>query len=175
MIAALHAEDLKKSLVALNEELAKDKISGEIYMVGGAVMCLVFGSRPSTADIDALFRPSAQMRQAAARVAARLSLQPSWLNDAVKGYLSAAGEYTVYLEMEHLRVLTAQPGYLLAMKCLAMRLGEEYHDLDDVRYLLRALNITHYDEAMDILKKFYPLNRFPQKTFYVLEELLGAH
>ena len=49
----------------------------------------------------------------------------SWLNDAVKSYLSPRGEYDPYLELEHLRVFVAQPAYLLAMKCVAMRLGEE--------------------------------------------------
>ena len=93
---------------------------------------------------------------------------------AVQGYLSPAGEFTIYLELDHLRVFTAQPAYLLAMKCLAMRLGEEYHDMDDVRYLLRALNISTYGEAMGVLEKYYPVERFPQKTRYVLKELLGA-
>jgi hypothetical protein len=173
VISALHREDLRKCLLALDAELAKDEVSGEVYLVGGAVMCLVFDARPSTADMDALFLPSAQIRRAAARVAARLGLQPSWLNDAVKGYLSAAGEFTIYLELDHLRVFTAQPAYLLAMKCLAMRLGEEYHDMDDVRYLLRALNIGTYAEAMEVLEKYYPIERFPQKTWYMLKELLG--
>jgi hypothetical protein len=37
------------------------------------------------------------------------------------------------------RYVLAELHYLFAMKCAAMRLGEELHDLDDVRYLLRHL------------------------------------
>jgi hypothetical protein len=59
------------------------------------------------------------------------------------------------------------------MKCLAFRLGAEFHDEEDVRYLLRHLNIKSYESALDILKDYYPLDRYPQKTFYALEEILG--
>jgi hypothetical protein len=40
-------------------------------------------------------------------------------------------------ELDHLRVMVAQPGYLLAMKCLSLRIGAEFRDDDDIRYLLR--------------------------------------
>jgi hypothetical protein len=66
----------------------------------------------------------------------------------------------------------ALPQYLLAMKCLAMRIGAEFHDEEDVRFLLRLLNIRSYDQALAVITKYYPLERFPQKTLYALEELL---
>jgi hypothetical protein len=68
--------------------------------------------------------------------------------------------------------MVAQPQYLLAMKCLALRIGAEFHDEDDIRYLLRHLDIRSYDQAVEIITHFYPLNRFPQKTLYALAELL---
>ncbi|MGH8680168.1 MAG: hypothetical protein ACREVP_01495, partial [Burkholderiales bacterium] len=72
----------------------------------------------------------------------------------------------------HLRVMVAQPEYLLAMKCLSLRIGAEFHDEDDVRYLLRHLGIDHYEQAVSVITRFYPLERFPQKTLYALGELL---
>ena len=68
--------------------------------------------------------------------------------------------------------MVAQPEYLLAMKCLAMRIGPEFHDEDDVRYLLRLLEITSYQNAVTVISKYYPLERFPQKTCNALEEIL---
>ena len=41
-------------------------------------------------------------------------------------------------------------------------------------YLLRHLDVRSYDQAVSILEKYYPLERFPQKTLYALEELLPA-
>ena len=70
--------------------------------------------------------------------------------------------------------MVAQPEYLLAMKCLAFRIGAEFHDEDDIRFLLRLLNISTYDKALEIITRFYPLQRFPQKTLYALQELLPA-
>ena len=61
---------------------------------------------------------------------------------------------------------------LLAMKCLAMRIGEEFQDLDDIRYLLRHIGLRRYDDVKELGTKYYPLDRFPPKTLYALEELL---
>jgi hypothetical protein len=69
-------------------------------------------------------------------------------------------------------VLTAEPEYLLAMKCLAFRLGAEFHDEADVRFLLRLLAIERYAVAVETITRYYPLERFPQKTLYALEEIL---
>lgn len=156
----------------MNEELRGAGAEGELFLVGGAVMCLAYAARPSTQDVDALFRPPSAVRAAAARVASRAGLNPDWLNDGVKAYLSAQGEFAPFLELDHLRVMVAQPEYLLAMKCLAMRIGAEFHDEDDIRYLLRHLDIRSYEKAIAVITKYYPKERFPQKTLYALTELL---
>ena len=87
--------------------------------------------------------------------------------------MSGREDFHRYLDLSNLRVLTASPEYLLAMKCLAMRLGEGFHDEDDVRFLLRYLNLTDYREALEVVARYYPRERFPQKTLYALEEMLG--
>jgi len=171
-MSPLTQADLRRLFELLNEELRESGTEGELFLVGGAVMCLAYAARPSTQDVDALFRPSTEVRQAAARVAVRARVNPDWLNDGVKGFMSAHGDYAEYLALDHLRVMIAQPEYLLAMKCLAMRIGSEFHDEDDVRYLLRHLDIRSFERAVEIITKYYPLERFPQKTLYALGELL---
>lgn len=158
----------------LNTELEARGASAELYLVGGAVMCLALGARDATRDVDALFKPTTVVREAAARVAIVAGVPNSWLNDAVKAFLSAHGDFDRYLERSHLNVFVAQPAYLLAMKCLAMRLGEEFHDLDDVRYLLRYLNITTAKEALAIVTRYFDEAAIPIKTRLALEEILGA-
>lgn len=167
--------DIRRLFELLSEELRQSNTQGELFLVGGAVMCLAYDARASTADVDAYFRPAAEVRKAAARAAAKAGLPADWLSDAVKGYLSAKGDFTAFLELDHLRVMVAEPQYLFAMKCLAMRIGAEFHDEDDVRYLLRHLDLRSYDQALAILTKYYPLERFPQKTLYALEELLPGN
>ena len=166
--------DIRRLFELLDAELAVKDVQGEVYLVGGAVMCLALDARDATRDVDAFFRPTRLIREAAARVASRAGVPDSWLNDAVKSYLSPRGEYDPYLELEHLRVFVAQPAYLLAMKCVAMRLGEEFHDLDDVRYLLRYLNVSTLEEALAIVLRYFDEEHIPPKTRLALEELLGG-
>ena len=159
---------------ALDEELRRRGTVGELHVVGGAVLCVALNARPATRDVDAYFEPTKLVREAAARVAERFAVPAGWLNDAAKGFLSAEGTYTPFLQLENLRVMMAQPEYLLAMKCLAFRIGAEFHDEDDLRYLLRHLGVSTYARAVEIITRYYPLERFPQKTLYALNELLPA-
>ena len=165
----LSKRDIRNLFDRLNAELARTGIVAEVYLVGGAVMCLVFDARPTTRDVDAFFHPASEVREAARRI----SFGTDWLNDAVKGYLSERGEFHPCLELPNLRVLTAAPEYLLAMKCMAMRIGSEFHDIDDVRFLLRYLNLTEIDAALDIISRYYPVERIPQKTIYALEDMFA--
>lgn len=171
-MSPLTKADLRKLFELLNEELSSSGTRGELFLVGGAVMCLAYDARPSTADVDAFFRPTSEVRKAAARAALRAGVSPNWLNDAVKGYLSPHGDFVHFLELDHLTIMLAQPEYMLAMKSLAMRIGAEFRDEEDVRYLLRHLDIRDYDRALAVITKYFPLDRFPQKTLYALEELL---
>jgi hypothetical protein len=158
----------------LGEELETAGVEGEVYLVGGAVMCLAFDARPATRDVDALFRPTREIREAAARVADRAGVPRGWLNDAVKGFLDDRGDFDPFLELPNLRVFIARPEYLLAMKCASMRLAEEFRDVDDVRYLLRYLNITSIEEALEIVARYVDEDRLMPKTRLALEELLSG-
>jgi hypothetical protein len=169
---ALSSGEIRRLLTLLDADLATHGVDGEVYLVGGAVMCLAFNAREATKDVDGLFEPAKAIREAAARVAAASGLDTSWLNDAVKGYLSPRGEFEPFLDLPHLKVFVAHPRYLLAMKCAALRLGEEFHDLDDVRYLLRYLNVSSVDEALAIVTQYYDASQLLPKTRLILEELL---
>jgi hypothetical protein len=171
-MAPLAKRDIERLFALLNDELRRTGTVGEVFLVGGAVMCLAYDARPSTQDVDAYFRPADRVREAAARAAAKAGIDEHWLNDAAKGFMSEQGEFAPFLELNHLRIMAAQPEYLLAMKCLAMRIGAEFHDEDDVRFLLRVLDVRSYDQALQIITKYYPLERFPQKALYALEDLV---
>jgi hypothetical protein len=168
------AHDIRRLLELLGEELVTVGVEGELYLVGGAVMCLAFDARPATRDVDALFRPTREIREAAARVADRAGVPRGWLNDAVKRFLDERGDFDPFLELPNLRVFIARPEYLLAMKCASMRLAEEFRDIDDVRYLLRYLNITTVGQALEIVTRYIDEDRLMPKTHLALEELLSS-
>ncbi|MFW6084498.1 MAG: hypothetical protein ACODAA_04735 [Gemmatimonadota bacterium] len=169
----LTSEDIHRLFELLDDELRAADVEGELYLVGGAVMCLALEARDATRDVDAVFRPTREIREAAARVADRAGVPRGWLNDAVKGFLGGHGDFDPFLELPNLRVFVARPEYLLAMKCASMRLGEEFRDVDDVRYLLRYLNVTSADDALAIVTRYFEEDRLLPKTRLALEELLG--
>ncbi len=171
--SALTQRDIVRLFGLLNDELAAVETNAELYLVGGAVMCLALNAREATRDVDAWFRPSTAVREAAARVASAAGVPVGWLNDAVKGYLSPRGDFDTFLERSHLKVFVARPEYLLAMKCAAMRLGAEFSDLDDIRFLLRLLDIHSATDAMAVVTQYYDPSQLPAKTQLALEELLG--
>jgi len=170
--SALSKDDILRLLHALNDELQAAGVKGHVQMAGGAVMCLAFDARASTRDIDALFKPSVEVLNAALRVASKEDVHDTWLNDAVKGYMSDRGSFAPFLELSNLKVFCATAEYMLAMKCLAMRIGEGYQDEDDVRYLLRNLGIRRYKDAEEILERYYSLEGFQESTLDALRELL---
>ncbi len=173
MGATLTKRRIRRLFRLLNEELANESVTGEVYLVGGAVMCLALQARPSTLDIDAWFEPKEKIRLAARKVATAEGVHENWLNDAVKGFLSDRGTFNSYLELSHLHVFTAQPEYLLAMKCLSFRIGPEFTDEADVRFLLRYLNIETLDQALEVVERYYPKTQIPQRMFYALRDILG--
>lgn len=168
----LTKDEIRRLFELLNRELDAEGVLGELYLVGGAVLCLALDAREATRDVDAFFRPTALVRRAARRVAQRAGIPDSWLNDAVKAHLSPRGDFDPWLELDHLRVFVARPEYMLAMKCAAMRLGEEFHDLEDVRFLLRYLGISSAGEALEVVLRYFEASQLPPKTGLALEELL---
>jgi hypothetical protein len=68
-----------------------------------------------------------------------------------------------------MRIDSMAPGPIFAF-----RLGPEFHDEADVRFLLRYLNVERYERALEIITRYYPRERFPDKTFCALEEILGS-
>jgi hypothetical protein len=169
----LERERIPLLLSALDADLAQQQLKVDLLMVGGAVMTLVFQAREQTKDIDAIFEPAEPVRAAVARIAEREGLPSDWLNDAVKGFLSPVGHYDPYFEGQALRVFVARADYLLAMKILAMRLESGYRDADDIRFLCRYLGVSRVDDALDVVERYYPVERITPRIRFALEEVLG--
>lgn len=163
-------EEILKAFRALNDELAREGIKGEVGIVGGAAMVLAFNARESTRDVDAVFEPSSKLRAAAIRIAAAQALPADWLNDAAKGYMPADTEpRRILLDLPNLAVWVPPPGYLLAMKAIAARL--DTHDAQDLRTLIGHLGLRRAEEVLQVVEGYYPRNQIPARTQFFLEEL----
>jgi hypothetical protein len=132
--SALTRESILRAFQALSDELGKEGVIGEVCLFGGTVMILAFTARLTTKDVGALFRPSQMIREAARRIAEDQHLPVNWLNDGVKGFVSTRNETTAgnLPQYSHLRLTVPVPEYLLAMKCMAARVGGTAHEPSDV-------------------------------------------
>jgi hypothetical protein len=158
------------ALQALGDELTRQGVRGQIFIVGGAAMALAYSTRRVTRDIDAVFKPKSSIYAAAAKVAEDLGLPADWLNDAVKGFMPGEDEQARPVpEITGIEITTASPEYLLAMKLMAMRFGE---DDEDIQILLRACGLHKVEDVLDLLKRIYPYQEPSPKTRFFLEELL---
>jgi hypothetical protein len=145
--------DILRALTALGARLARRDVVGELYVVGGAAIALAFDERRATRDIDAVFEPKLIVYEEAAAVADELGLPEGWLNHGVKGFLAGPDPWpTSVFEVPGLRVQAASAEMLLALKCLAHRLGE---DDDDVRLLSEHLGLATAEEVIDLVVQVF--------------------
>jgi hypothetical protein len=167
----MRRDEIVELLTELGSRLAVQAIEGEMYVVGGAAIALAFDSRRSTQDIDAVFEPKAEIYEAAAAVASERGLPDGWLNDAVKGFLTSADpESPLVLEVAGLRVSTASPRILLAMKVLSHRVGE---DEADVRLLAAQLGLTTPSEVLAVAESVYG-DRLDAAAQFFVEQLYAS-
>jgi hypothetical protein len=174
--STLTREQILAALEALSDELGRRDVTGEICLFGGTVMVLAFTARLTTKDVDAIFQPAQTIRELARRIAEARRLPADWLNDGVKGFVSTRHETMAgnLPQFPHLRLTMPVPEYLLAMKCMAARIGattDEPSDVADIRFLVRHLNLRSAHEVLDLVGQYYPVNRIPVKTQYLVEGL----
>jgi len=166
----LTVEMIEKLLKELNAELERRGVTGEVGLCGGAVMCLVFKTRCATKDVDGIFAPAVEMREAIASVARKLDVREDWLNDAAKGFFPGDPPKEDVVSYSRLRVWAPTAEYMLAMKCVSARYDS--YDKDDLVFLISHLKLRSAAEVFDIVMKYYPEQNIPVKTRFFVEELM---
>lgn len=167
----MRRDEIVELLTELGLRLDARGLEGEMYVVGGAAIALVFDSRRSTQDIDAVFEPKAEIYEIAGAIAVERGLADGWLNDAVKGFLADADpDAPLVLEAPGLRVAAATPRILLAMKVLSHRVGE---DEEDVRLLANELGLSTSSEVLAVAESVYG-DRLDAAARFFVEQLYGS-
>jgi hypothetical protein len=167
----MQREEIVELLTELGRRLAARGVEGEMYVVGGAAIALAFDSRRATSDIAAVFEPKAAIYDVAGEMAREHGLPDGWLNDAVKGFISAADpEAPLVLEVTGLRVSTASPRNLLAMKVLSHRIGE---DEGDVRLLAGELGLRNASDVLALAEEVYG-DKLDSAARFFVEQLFAS-
>ena len=168
----LSGDRTRELFAALDQELSKRSVVGEVGLPGGAVMCLVFQARESTRDVDAVFAPTREIREAARSVARTYDVPDDWLNDAAKGFVVSSPPRIQVLDLPNLRVWAPTAEYMLAMKCVSARF--DTHDSGDVAFLIRHLGLVAPEQAFERIARYYPHERVPARARFLVEELLDG-
>jgi hypothetical protein len=164
----MDAHEIQHYLQLLGAELQQRRVTGEIVLVGGAVMLLVIGNRQTTKDIDAYFATQAQaIRDAAQVIAQRERLSPNWLNDAAKGFFYSQPPTTLWLDFPGLHVYVASPEYVLAMKAVAGR----PEDIGDLQALAAHLHLSQAQDILAIITRYIPTSQLTPRTQYLIQSL----
>ncbi len=166
----LDHKQIESLLKKLNSKLKGRDEKGEIGLVGGAVMCLVYKARAATKDVDAIFEPSKIIRKLAAEIAEEESLPSDWLNDGAKAFIRPQFQKQEILNLSNLLVWAPEANYMLAMKCISARW--DTHDKDDVIFLIKYLEIKKAEAVFKIIEDYYPKSIIPSKTKFFIEEAL---
>lgn len=164
----LTREQIVEALERLDRALVGQGARAELYLVGGAVMCVVLDARASTKDVDGWFTEPQAVRRAARQVAAEMGLAEDWLNDAAKAYIPEGAIFERWRSFHSLDISVADERTLLAMKCAAARTAE---DSSDIQTLAARLGLRTVSDVLDVVTQFYPIERLPVRTQLLIEEL----
>lgn len=171
--AGLDQSQITAILTDLGQELSRQGLRAELFVVGGAAIALTYSTRRATRDVDAVFEPKLEVYDAAARVADRRGLPDGWLNDAVEGLLPGADPHAqATLELPGLRVSVASARYLLALKVAAARVDG---DADDIRLLAEICGARTADEVLALTQEVMG-GRQPllPKAQFLIEEMFSS-
>lgn len=165
----LDAAGVRALFHELSDRLAQTGTAAQLFVVGGAAMALAYEPGRLTRDVDALFIPAPEVRQAAEAIGTEHGLEPDWLNDAAKGFLPGQDEHpaTVF-ESDSLLVQVASPEYLLAMKLHASR---DERDLDDAATLFLRLGYTTAEQAIELLTSTYSAGLLLPRHRYIVQDV----
>ena len=91
-------------------------------------------------------------------------------NDSAKGYINEKIEQVEILNMSNLKIFAPSAKYMLAMKCLASRIGTK--DEDDIEFLIKHLKLRNVEDVISILTSFYDPKLIQPKTQYMIEDII---
>lgn len=170
----MNKEEIYYLLSRLNDKLKSIEEIGEIHIYGVAVMCLCLNAREQKKDIDAIFNPKNKIYEFIEEIAEEESVRTDWLNDGIKGFLSANDNVYLLENMSNLKIYAANPEYLLAMKVLSARTEEDQHDMYDIKFLIDKLKLKNPDEVIDIVLKYFSENMLKPMTYWMLTEMFDT-
>jgi hypothetical protein len=166
----MDGDEIAAALTDLAAEVDRRGIHAKIFVVGGTVMVLAFGSRTGTADVDSA-ASNPVVYEVAREVAERRGLPDDWINDAAKGFIPLAVEpdWQPVLAVGDVEIVAADEWTMLTMKMRASRT----RDLRDIRFLLGMCGITNEHDALTLYREYFPEDPIEPRGIELLRTALA--
>lgn len=156
---ALDREAVIELFTELGNRLHAQNLTATIYVFGGAAM-LLHGLRTfATEDIDVSFRRNLAVKEIAKQMTADFGLGEHWISESGTSFIPSPDRDVMATE-QHFGALTvrvASVELLLAQKLTAWRAK----DLGDIDALLKANAITHAQDAVAVVARYYGEDSVP--------------
>lgn len=169
---------LTKKLIAtlfkeIDTELSKPEIKADLFVIGGTAMVMAYDARPSTRDIDGIWKPTEAIRKIIEKISKKYGIEDDWLNDAAKGLMpNIADENPVTIfDGEYLTVSAPSPQYLLATKILASR---QTRDREDIELLIKICKFKNIEQCIEVVDKYYPGRTLQARSRFLAEEIIAT-
>lgn len=180
----LSVDMLHRLFSEMGDLCAQQTIRLEIALYGGSALILDFSYRRATHDIDycVVKGDPRLVRDLAFDACEKLGIGKkarTLFRDDVTDFISEHAEHILHGDYGTsgkggLRVFKASPQYILSMKILSMRNAMETHDVRDTWELCKACGIQSAEEAVELVRKFYPSTRIPRRNQLILEDILES-
>ena len=159
-------------LQLLHRQLDILELDVEFYFVGGAILQQTFTARPTSMRPSAMFKPCGPVAQATAEVAGSHGWPATWLEDALREILRGGSGSTRFVDLQRLKAFTPPPEYALAVK-VAGGSPMGAREVDDLRFLLRSLNLTTAGAALAAVTRYFAERYLAPETPALLARLLS--
>jgi hypothetical protein len=163
----------------------------QIAVYGGSALMLASNFRFATEDVDIADigqKWPDWLSSAVERISTKNGWSATWLNDAVTFHLSPLaqadrdlmlfGNFPRRAQQTGLVVFVPTARYMLALKLKALRVSDfekGQQDMADVAHLLKALNLTDIEQAIEVLAEFFPKSASDaDKQRFVLKRLFSG-
>lgn len=173
----LNKQDILFGLQEIGRKAKERNSVIDIAIYGGAALILAYDLRRMTSDIDAVNKgDNVLLGKIVEEVAEEKNWSKNWLNDGVKGFVSGKEKLVEFdYEFEGIRLYVPSPEYLLAMKCMAMRMEEieNKSDVEDIKLLIDVIGIKDTERVFEIIESFYPSKRIMPKVQFGVEQIFN--
>jgi hypothetical protein len=160
-------------IAELNDNLALLELDVEFYFIGGAIFRVLLPASRGSARPRELLTPRLLTADPIGDHAARRGWGSTRLAEAVRHVVGQGGTPGRFLELTNVKVFSPPPDYALTMRLATLPDDPPARVLDDLRLMLRLLDVATADEATDVTGRYLSTGHLPPHAVDTVRAILA--